>query len=636
MKIKKEPKSNVFKLLWYSHPRVAIGFILLGVNLAVIILFTILLCLTSGNGFFDELAYLFTYTMCSDGIYDFVNSEEDLACFIIKIVLTIVQMIIFSGALIGFTTDILQSAIDNRLQNTGKLKLRNHYVFLNWSGIGPNIIYDLSFLEGKKVIVILCNGEKDEVLNSIQNIFTENKRKMRGIRIFIKKGDPSSMKHLTDISIGEASHIAILLPHIEAENHEKITANDLSVFKLLINVLSLNKKANIVAEVEENRTVESIEKFISLSKENCDRVFPVSHNSLIGHILAKIVINPTYSILYHDLLSYDGCELYAIPSMDVEEALYKYNDCIPLINYDDDCLEDQDGNKSFDTLYILSDDEKSLGIRSESKTFIKSLEYKENYDSNDFTVIVISNSNRKDYLKDEFDSYSKTTNTKIDCRINSFQDSIEDIVKNTNELKGNIKFLLLSSENEPEAMQDAHVFVSMLSLRLNQALDKNISVFVEIINPKNLLPLNKLGVASAIVTNKLISLYIVQLITHPNSKRFFQDIIMTNNAANLGSIDFKINKAKELLVFNEEHITFSCYSEIVQSFYVASAKTKMLVGIKKPNIDSIMYLCDKMDEKHEIILEPEDELIYVDYHEVKEQTERTQDERVVSNKDVTN
>ena len=108
--------------------------------------------------------------MCSDGIYDFVNNQDDLACFIIKIVLTVVQMVIFSGALIGFTTDVLQSTIDKRLRNAGKLILKNHYVFLNWSSIGPNLIYDLSFLEGDKTVVILSENDTEDVLTSIQNI----------------------------------------------------------------------------------------------------------------------------------------------------------------------------------------------------------------------------------------------------------------------------------------------------------------------------------------------------------------------------------------------------------------------------------------------------------------------------------
>ncbi len=613
MNKKHEKNSSFFKLLWYSHPRIAIAFTLLGLNLLVIIIFTIILAVVSGNGFFDELAYLFTYTMCSDGIYDFVNNDEDLTCFIIKIVLTIIQMVIFSGALIGFTTDILQSAIDNRLQNTGKLNLNNHYVFLNWSSIGPNIVFDLSYLEGKKVIVILSNKDKDEIMNSIQNIFTENDRKMKDLRIFIKNGDPSSVKHLSDVSIDTASHIGILLPSIDGEASETMSIKDLAVFKLLINTISLNDIANIVVEVEDNEAALKIEKFIELSNKNSNRISAVSHNSLIGHILGQTVVNPTYAQLYHDLLSYDGSELYAIPTMDIETALYKYNDCIPIINYDNDCIVDENGNISYDNLYILSDDEGSLGERTELKSFVKPLAYEENIKSNDFTVIIISNSNRVKYLTEEFDALSASETTKVNYVSYSFEENIETLINNINKIEGKKKILLLSSEKDDESVQDAYVFISLLSLRLNGTLNKDVEIFVEIINPKNLTALKELGVASAIVTNKIISLYIVQLITHPDSKRFFNDIIMTNSGENAGDIDFKIVKAKELLQFEQNYLEFSCYSEFVQSFYIASSKSKMCIGIKHDGANEIIYLCDKMDQPNVLKIGSNDELVYVDY-----------------------
>ena len=187
-------------VLWYSHPRMAIALMLVAVNLVVILLFTVALTLLSDKNFIDSLAYLFTYTLSSDDIYGFVAGDDNFICFILKLVLAIIQMVIFSGALIGFTTDLLQSTIDQRLNNTGKISLNNHYVFLNWSSIGPNLIYDLSFLEGKKNIVILTELEREDVLNSIQNVFIENKRKIKNIRLFIKTGDPNSSKHLSDIS----------------------------------------------------------------------------------------------------------------------------------------------------------------------------------------------------------------------------------------------------------------------------------------------------------------------------------------------------------------------------------------------------------------------------------------------------
>ena len=72
--------NNKIKVLWYSHPRIAIALTLVFINLAVIGVFTGALSLITKNPFFDELAYIFTFTMSSDGVYDFVNSQDDVKC----------------------------------------------------------------------------------------------------------------------------------------------------------------------------------------------------------------------------------------------------------------------------------------------------------------------------------------------------------------------------------------------------------------------------------------------------------------------------------------------------------------------------------------------------------------------------
>ena len=382
-----------FNVLWYSHPRMAIALMLVAVNLIVIFLFTCILTVVSGEPFFDSLAYLFTFTLSSDDVYNFVTDGGDnLLCFIIKIILAIIQMVIFSGALIGFTTDLLQSTIDKRLNNTGKISLNDHYVFLNWSSIGPNLIYDLSYLEGKKNIVILSETDKDDVLNSIQNVFTENKRKLKNIRLFIKTGNPNSSKHLSDVSLEHAKYIGLLLKNdSDNETHSGMPGKDIEALKTLFAIMNIGANANIVVETENSKTVTKIEQlFNKLDSKMNNRIIAFSHNEIIGNILGKTLINSNYSMLFHDLLSYEGCEFYGIPVMDIDEALAIYNDCIPVVNYDDDCAVDEDGKKQKDQLYILSDDRESLGIRKEKKVFDRRIKFSSNIERVDFTIFILS------------------------------------------------------------------------------------------------------------------------------------------------------------------------------------------------------------------------------------------------------
>lgn len=607
-------KTNKLMILWYSHPRTVIAFALVAINVVVILLFTVVLSLISKNGFFSELAYIFAYTMSPDGIYDFVNQKEDLVCFVIKIFLTVIQMIIFSGALIGFTTDILQSTIDKRLNNLGKISLANHYIFLNWSSIGAHLIYDLSFLEGNKNIVILTEVDRDIVLNSIQNIFTENKKKMNNITLFIKNGNPNSPKHLNDISLEKAKYIGILLSNFENDSHHNMSKNDINALKSLFSIMNIAKNANVVVEVEKNETVVKIEMLLeTINEELKKRIIVFSHNSVLGHIIGKTIINSSFSMVYHNLLSYDGCEFYGISTMDIEEALYTYNDCIPIINYDDDDIVDENGKFNADQLYILSDNRETLGIRDRKMSFIKRLVYRENINYDCFTVFVFSQSGTSKFVIDELNKYNDLYSTNIACFSYSYGDDIEEIIEIIKKTEGKKKILLLSSDDGKIENQDEDVFLSALSFKLNGCIDKETEIFAEIMNPSNLNSLQNFGIMSVIISNRILSLFMVQLLTHPGSKKFYRDLISTNDKNSRDSLDLDIVKVSDVLEFDGQSIKFSCKSELVQSFFLASNKSIMCIGLKFEGSKEILYLCDEMDKKEEIILNKNDELILVKY-----------------------
>lgn len=605
---------NGINSMWYSHPRLAIAITLVVINLFVIFLFTGILTLISGNEFFDELSYIFTFTMSSDGIYDYINSNDDLACFVVKIILAIVQMVIFSGALIGFTTDILQSTIDKRMNNIGKINLEDHYVFLNWSSIGPRVIYDLSFLEDKKNIVILTTTPREEVINSIESVFTENREKMRSIKLFVKEGNPMSAKSLSDISLDKAKYIGILLSDIENNDNAKMTNKDLTAIKTLFTMMNVNSNANIVVEVEDNRTLEKIENLARvINPAISKKIIAFSHNSVVGHILGRSIVNPSYNDVYNELLSYEGVEFYGIETSDIEDALYTYNDCIPVINYDDDDFVDQSGNTSADQLYVLSDNERTLGKRYEKRSFVKPLNFCEMLENEAFTVFVVSADGNSEFVKEELLRYAQSDNISIDYRSYLYSDDIQILIDDINKTPGLKKVLLLSSATNQIESQDTDVFLAALDLKLQGNLDESTSVYAEILNPTNMNSLQTLGVVSVVVSNKIISLFMVQLMTHPASKKFYRDLISTNDGVGNDAIDISITKVREVLKFEGEYLEFGCQSELVQSFYMASGKTRMCLAYKKKNSGTIRFLCDGMDKEEVIRLYPEDELVLALY-----------------------
>ena len=118
---------------------------------------------------------------------------------------------------------------------------------------------------------------------------------------------------------------------------------------------------------------------------------------------------------------------------------------------------------------------------------------------------------------------------------------------------------------------------------------------------------------SVIVSNRIISLFMLQLLTHPGSKKFYRDLISTNGSGSNDAIDLDIVRASDVLAFEGDCLTFACKSELVQSFYFATNKKSMCIAVKHQGKEEIDFLCDKMDVLEEIVLEKNDELILAVY-----------------------
>jgi hypothetical protein len=143
-------------------------------------------------------------------------------------------------------------------------------------------------------------------------------------------------------------------------------------------------------------------------------------------------------------------------------------------------------------------------------------------------------------------------------------------------------------------------------------IDNTVEIFAEIVNPSNLTALKNLGILSVIVSNRIISLAMIQLLTHPGSKRFYRDMISTNNEEDEDGIDFELVKACELFDF-DDHLVFTSKAEMVQVMYNSTNKTMMCIGVIYKGASKISFLCDKMDVEEESIINRDDELIIVKY-----------------------
>lgn len=615
-------KTNKFRswitTFQYRHAKLSTLILMLLINVVIIFAFAIILSILSDQPLGIVFKWAIITSFSSDTVFDIkeIFGSDTIGIFIALIVLILIEMIMFTGAILGFTTNVLSEMFENRANARGRLTLTNHYVFLNWSDIGPDIIFDLSKNDCKYTIVILASQKKEEIRNSIDSIFFLNHKRNKNLRILIREGNPFSMKDLEDIAVSNAHSVAILSSEINNINEGDLTSSDLKALKLLLTVAQIAPKdCNIVVEAETKLAVDRIKRLCKITHVLMNKEISVfSFNCVLGLIMGNILINDTYASLYDELLSFDGKEFYSLPTEDLETFLKNHTHAIPIINYDDN------GNGTLDQLYVMSDNyqmaKSSKYLRStpyhtdrliniiDENSKVKNTEEEQQY------VYIVGASNKKYYIKNNIENYNNKNKKNVIVKLFNNYDIIE-VARELAKENGNKKLLILSNELLGDDNRDANIYMSLLKLKEYADEFMDIKIYSEVLDPINYDSVNNFDIDGVVISNRLVSLLLVQLITHDNGANFYEDFISVDSEENQGAFDIEIVPAHDILTF-DQNLEFTSKAELVYSFYESTNHQMMLLGISN-EINNIYFLCDNMDKKENITINQDTQLVVVKY-----------------------
>ena len=565
---RKQP--NRLKIFYYSHPYFVIFNILIIYNIILIALAALVMTylmrgITDGNGvtmsldwdsYLKNLEYCAVFTMNNGGIYN----QAPTSVIVMKIVLSILQMITFTGALIGLATSILQSMFNHRIHNLGKIKLKHHYVILEWSAVGPNLIRELSFMRGNKTVVILSNKDRNEIQEEIDDLFLETGTDKKNLNIFVKNGSPSSRKALKEINIDKAESVAILGASSWLNDSDQ---NDSISFKILMSVVSLTKNANIVIETDDQDVTKNIHDLMEASNELKNaRISIFSRNTIVGHVLAKTAINADYPNLYYSLLSFRNGSFYAIDSpLSVEEALNKYSNCLPAFRY-------QSSNEK-EYLFVNAEKENYIHTSILTKKRNVSAPYKKKINKASFTLYVLGENDRSTAIEDAVSKHNALKEGKVNLKILPSDSDINELLEDISKAEGKKKILILSDNNAKEENIDSNVFLSLIKIKANKELSKDIEVFAEIFESSNRFALEALNISGVIIANQMVAVYMAQLLCHREAHKLYEDLLMPDCNSNL---TFEIRQAKELLDIKDGQLEFSSRGDFISAIYSSSNK----------------------------------------------------------------
>lgn len=552
------------------------------------------------NSFLEAFIASFKWMISVHSINNY-DVQEDLKIMILAVIVIATGMILFSGIIIATLTTAVKAYIDKKSRAKGKIEVEDHFVILNYNNKVPDIIYNLICKGFKKNILILSNYTKEYIESEVQSVIsTYSSTNKSKAKLIIKEGSPLLRGNLEDISIEKASSIVIMnRDDMKRGDDKNISNSDLLSLKIMLALgnYQLKDNINIVIETDSDETANEMEDLASNINNLKDKtIIPISFNRKIGQIIAQSIINPVMANVYLDLLSYDGDEFYSRDPIEIEDFLANYTNAIPIIKYD--------------KLFVFAEDDKDINTkRNKPYHTDRLLKTHEEIFNEDFTVFVIGDNKKREFIIENLNLSGTFYQAKFN--VNEYhKNDIDLLINDIKKTEGIKKVLILSDDTVSDDSYDANVFVTLIALQNAFPNHEDLPFITELLDSRNLNSIKDFNIKNAIISNRIMSLLITQLVLNRDSKKFFNSLLVADTEVGGDVFDIKISKVSKILDANQD-LKFTSRAELVNTFFYSFNKEGMLIGLIKDN--NIIYLPEHLDNEEIIELNDDDSLIYIKY-----------------------
>jgi voltage-gated potassium channel Kch len=453
----------------------------------------------------------------------------------------------------------ISSGIDEKLEELKKGRSRvlesDHTLILGWSDKIFSIISEIieaNSNQKKPRIVILADKDKGEMEDEIRSKIED----FKNTKVIIRSGSPLE---LSDIAIvnPNAARSVIVLANQEANADTYVIKSVLA----LTNGKNRKKEAfNIVAEIKNPKNMEAADLV-----GNDEAVFVLS-SDLISRITAQTCRQSGLSLVYSELLQFEGDEIYFQPEPKLagktyKEVLFAYENSavIGILNKDEKVLI----NPSMDTIFnngdsviAISEDDDTINLSGVTNFDIKpDLFNRKEIKSVDIEkTLILGWNDRGIRVIEELENYvAAGSHVTIMADIDGISDQIDELKKSLEKqqidfIRGDINdkatlvnlkpesydhLILLSYMDIDVQESDAKTLICLLHLRnLSEKVGKNFSIVSEMLDIRN----RDLGVVAKaddfIVSDNLISLMLSQLSENKDLKKVY-DILFEAEGSEL-------------------------------------------------------------------------------------------------------
>jgi len=466
---------------------------------------------------------------------------------IIMLSVTIGGIFIISS-LIGTLTSGLESTLDEMRKGRSRVIETNHTLILGWSAKVFSIISELLIANEdsrKPRIVIMADKDKVEMEDEIRSKFPNTKN----TKIICRTGSPLDLVDLEVASPHDARSIIILSPE-EGENPDTHVIK--SILAITNNPNRKAEKYHIVAEVRNEESIEAAELVSN------DEAVLVLAGDLIARVTAQTCRQSGLSVVYTELLDFDGAEIYfgdasSLVGKTYKDAVFGYEesalmglfhaDGSPSINPPMDkkivkgdqvilIAEDEStikltGKKDFGVNDSVINEGKRtpsqqertliLGWNEKGNTIVKELD---NYVAEGSEVVIVSEKESTAAVVDALKPLIKKQ------KINFIKASTtEKALFHSLDVKSFNHIIILCYSDMDVQEADAKTLISLLQLRsISEKEGHRFSIVSEMLDVRNRELAEVTKADDFIVSDKLISLMLSQLSENKHLKRVFDDL----------------------------------------------------------------------------------------------------------------
>lgn len=309
------------------------------------------------RGFWASVFYTISMVLDAGCIQLVVEDvgNSGVAVIIVCIVIVIVGMITFTGAVIGYVTNYISDFISGANRGDRRLSVSNHTVILNWNSRASEIINDMLYCERPEQIVVLVPSGKETVEKEIADRLADTMEKERTavraaaagknpfaawryyrknmiknrVTVIVREGDTFSTKKLSDISIKKAKAVIILCQELQnsvckfdyqdkLERYEKGNSNTVKTLIQIAELTGASDSADdqkVIVEVDDAWTMSLVNRIIAhKERQGKSNIVPVSVDMILGQILSQFSIMPELNMVYGELFSNKGAAFFSEPA----------------------------------------------------------------------------------------------------------------------------------------------------------------------------------------------------------------------------------------------------------------------------------------------------------------------------------